>query len=132
MTASSHDRNEFKGKTGLLRLVNATRYSIAGLRTAFQEEQAFRQILYCALIGTPLAALIAQEWTHFALLFASLIIPLIVELLNSAIENTVDRISLEKHELSKKAKDLGSAAQIVAQFFVATIWLSYIYSILFQ
>lgn len=126
MVDNSQDRNEFKGKTGLMRLMNATRYSIDGLCTAFKEEQAFRQVLYCALIGIPLAAIIAKEWAHFAMLFASLIIPLIVELLNSAIENTVDRISLEEHALSKKAKDLGSAAQIVAQFFVVVIWLSYL------
>jgi len=126
MADSSQNRNEFKGKTGLMRLMNATRYSVDGLCTAFKEEQAFRQVLYCALIGIPLAAIIAKEWAHFALLFASLILPLIVELLNSAIENTVDRISLEEHALSKKAKDLGSAAQIVAQFFVVVIWLSYL------
>ena len=110
-------RNELKGKRGLVRLLNATRYSLAGYKAAWQDEEAFRQICLLAVIGLPLACWLGRDWTESVLL---------VELLNSAIENVVDRISLEWHPLAKKAKDMGSAAQFTAQLFLAAVWGGYL------
>ena len=114
-------RNELKGKRGLVRLLNATRYSLAGYKAAWQDEEAFRQICLLAVIGLPLAC-----WPESVLLAVPLVLCLLVELLNSAIENVVDRISLEWHPLAKKAKDMGSAAQFTAQIFLAAVWGSYV------
>lgn len=114
-------RNELKGKRGLVRLLNATRYSLAGYKAAWQDEEAFRQICLLAVIGLPLACWLGRDWTESVLLAVPL-----VELLNSAIENVVDRISLEWHPLAKKAKDMGSAAQFTAQLFLAAVWGGYL------
>ena len=99
-------RNELKGKRGLVRLLNATRYSLAGYKAAWQDEEAFRQICLLAVIGLPLACWLGRDWTESVLLAVPLVLCLLVELLNSAIENVVDRISLEWHPLAKKAKEL--------------------------
>lgn len=115
-------RNELKGKRGLVRLLNATRYSLAGYKAAWQDEEAFRQICLLAVIGLPLACWLGRDWTESVLLAVPLVLCLLVELLNSAIENVVDRISLEWHPLAKKAKDMGSAAQFTAQLFLAAVW----------
>lgn len=115
-------RNELKGKRGLVRLLNATRYSLAGYKAAWQDEEAFRQICLLAVIGLPLACRLGRDWTESVLLAVPLVLCLLVELLNSAIENVVDRISLEWHPLAKKAKDMGSAAQFTAQLFLAAVW----------
>lgn len=114
-------RNELKGKRGLVRLLNATRYSLAGYKAAWQDEEAFRQICLLAVIGLPLACRLGRDWAESVLLAVPL-----VELLNSAIENVVDRISLEWHPLAKKAKDMGSAAQFTAQLFLAAVWGGYL------
>ena len=111
-------RNELKGKRGLVRLLNATRYSLAGYKAAWQDEEAFRQICLLAVIGLPLACWLGRDWAESVLLAVPLVFCLLVELLNSAIENVVDRISLEWHPLAKKAKDMGSAAQFTGRLFV--------------
>ena len=100
----------FKGKTGLKRLINAFGYSIEGFKSAFKNEDAFRQELILAIILIPTGILIGENGFQKALLVSSILAVLIVELLNSGIEATVDRISLEKNSLAKRAKDIGSAA----------------------
>ena len=115
--------NPHKGKTGLQRLVNATRYSLAGLAAAFRHEAAFRQELLLAAVLVPLGLWLGGSGAEKALLAGSVLLVLIVELLNSAVEATVDRISIEEHALAKRAKDLGSAAVMIALANVALVWL---------
>ena len=112
-----NERNAMKGKRGLIRLCNVVRSSLDGWRAAWKDEEAFRQIAVVAAMGVPLAFWIGQSWGDIVLLILPLAICLVVELLNSVIENIVDRISLKKHPLAKKAKDMGSAAQFTAQIF---------------
>jgi diacylglycerol kinase (ATP) len=112
----------YKGKTGLRRLMNAFGYSINGLRAAFRMEDAFRQELMLAALLIPVALLLPVAATGRALLLASVMLVLIVELLNSAIEAAVDRISLDKSELAKVAKDIGSAAVMLSLACMATVW----------
>lgn len=112
----------FKGKTGLRRVLNAAGYSWAGLAAAFRHEDAFRQEAFLALLLLPLALYLGETGIERALLIGSLLLVLIVELLNSAVEAAVDRISLEHHELIKRAKDMGSAAVMLALVNVAAVW----------
>lgn len=112
----------FKGKTGLRRLINAAGYSAAGLRAAFRHEDAFRQEVVAALVLIPLALWLGTTGSERALMCFSVLAVLIVELLNSAVEATVDRISLENHQLAKRAKDIGSAAVMVALFNAGLVW----------
>lgn len=112
----------FKGRTGLKRILNAAGYSRDGLRAAFRGEAAFRQLALLNLVLVPLAFFLDVSRGERALLVAVCLLALIVELLNSAIEATVDRISLERHPLSKNAKDMGSAAQAVALGMIALVW----------
>ena len=111
-----------KGKTGLRRVWNAMFYSLAGFRAALQHEDAFRQELLLAIVLIPLALLLPVSAVGKALMVASVLLVLIVELLNSAIEATVDRISLENHQLAKRAKDIGSAAVFVSLANVVVVW----------
>ena len=111
-----------KGVTGLRRLVNAARYSLAGLKAALGEA-AFRQELVLALVLIPLGLHLGKSGVERALLVGSVLLVLVVELLNSAVEAAVDRISTEMHELSKRAKDLGSAAVLLSLVNLATVWL---------
>ena len=113
----------YKGKTGLRRLINAAGYSIAGLAAAARHEDAFRQELMLAAVLVPLGLWLGNTGVERALLVGSVLLVLIVELLNSAIEATVDRVSLEDHNLAKRAKDLGSAAVMLTLVNVAVIWL---------
>ncbi len=113
----------FKGKTGLQRVLNATRYSLEGLAAAARHEDAFRQELMLAAALVPLGLWLGNDGTERALLAGSVLIVLVVELLNSAIEATVDRVSLEDHLLAKRAKDLGSAAVMMSLATVAAVWL---------
>jgi len=113
----------YKGKTGLRRLINAFGYSINGLRAAYRLEDAFRQEVALALGMIPAALLLPVTANGRALLLASVILVLIVELLNSAIEAAVDRISLDNHELAKLAKDIGSAAVMLSLVCMATVWV---------
>ena len=91
-----------------------------------RDEQAFRQIVWGCLAGLPLACWLGQTWGDRVLLALVLVVALLVELLNSAIENVVDRISPELHPLSKKAKDMGSAAQFTAQICILVVWGTYL------
>ncbi len=113
----------FKGKTGLKRILNATSYSIAGFKAAFQNEAAFRQIILINVVLIPISLCLEVSRVEHALLIMVCLLAIIVELINSAIEAVVDRISLERHELSKNAKDMGSAAQFVALAMIFFTWL---------
>lgn len=116
------DESPFKGQTGLRRVWNALHYSLAGLRAAFVAEDAFRQEVLLAALLIPLALVLAADGLGRALMIGSVLLVLIVELLNSAIEATVDRISLEQHPLAKRAKDIGSAAVLLALLNVLAVW----------
>ncbi|MCU7935996.1 MAG: diacylglycerol kinase [Candidatus Thiodiazotropha sp. (ex Dulcina madagascariensis)] len=111
-----------KNNLGLRRLVNALGWSIKGFRSTFKHEQAFRQELLLLLVLAPLGLWLGDNGVERALLLAPLLIVLIVELVNSAIESIVDRIGAEKHELSGRAKDQGSAAVLVSLILVAMCW----------
>ena len=117
----------FKGKTGIKRLINAIGYSFSGFKAAFQNEDAFRQEVFLTIVLVPLAFYIANNSLEIVLLlFSSLLVP-IIELLNSAIEATVDRISLEQHKLAKRAKDIGSAAVFLSLVNLFAVWLIIIF-----
>jgi diacylglycerol kinase (ATP) len=108
---------------GFRRLVNATRYSWAGLRTAFRNEAAFRQELALAALMIPLALVLTGDGVERALLIACVMLVLVVELLNSAIEAAIDRFGGAQHPLSASAKDLGSAAVSVSLVLTAVVWV---------
>ena len=112
-----------KGKTGLNRIINATRYSLCGLKVAFTNEAAFRQIILINVILIPLSFTLNVSTSEQALMVTVCLLAIIVELFNSAIEAVVDRISLEHHELSRNAKDMGSAAQFSALAIIFSTWL---------
>ena len=112
-----------KGKTGLRRLINATRYSLDGFAAAIRHEDAFRQELVLFVLSAPLGLWLGANGVERALLVGSLFLVLIVELLNSAIEAAVDRISLDHHPLAKRAKDIGSAAVMLSLAAAAATWL---------
>ena len=114
--------NPHKGRTGLDRVIHAAGYSWAGLKAAYTGESAFRQETWLCIIAAPLSFWLAKTWEQAALLLGSLLLVLIVELLNSAIEAVVDRVSFERHELSKRAKDIASAAVLMALVLAAGIW----------
>jgi diacylglycerol kinase (ATP) len=114
--------NPHKGRTGLNRIKYALSHSKDGLMAAFLAESAFRQEVLLALVLVPLAMWVAQNWLELALLIGSVLLVLIVELLNSGIEAAIDRISFEHHELSKRAKDMGSAAVLIALVLCALVW----------
>jgi len=113
----------FKGKTGLQRLINAARYSLEGLAAAARHEDAFRQELMLAAALVPLGLWLGNGGVERALLAGSMLMVLVVELLNSAIEAAVDRVSLENHDLAKRAKDYGSAAVMLSLAMTAGVWL---------
>ena len=119
---SAGGESPFKGRTGLRRVLNALHYSIAGLRAAYRHEDAFRQEALLALLLIPTALLVPVGGLARAMMIASVLLVLLVELLNSAIEAAVDRISLENHRLAKRAKDIGSAAVLIALINVLVIW----------
>lgn len=112
----------FKGKTGLRRVINAFFYSMDGLTAAYRNEDAFRQEFWLAMVLIPLALWLDVGALGKAMMIASILLVLIVELLNSAIEATVDRISLDRHALAKRAKDIGSAAVLLSLVNVAIVW----------
>jgi diacylglycerol kinase (ATP) len=117
------DESPHKGKTGLKRVWNAFLYSLAGLAAAFRHEDAFRQEVFLAAILVPAAFFLPASGIGKALMVASVLLVLIVELLNSAVEAAVDRISLENHRLAKRAKDIGSAAVFISLVNVSVVWL---------
>lgn len=118
-----NEYSSLKGKTGLKRIVDATGYSLAGFKAAFKHEAAFRQIVLINACLIPITFLLNISRLEQAVLIAVCLLAVIVELFNSAIEAVVDRISLDKHPLSKNAKDMGSAAQFVAQCIIIITWL---------
>ena len=113
-----------KGSTGLKRVWNALGYSLAGLAAAFRHEAAFRQELLLAALLIPLALFLPASTLGKAVMIGSVMLVLIVELLNSAIEAIVDRVSLEHHLLAKRAKDMGSAAVLLSLLNLIVIWLA--------
>lgn len=112
----------YKGKTGLRRLLNAFGYSMAGIKAAYKNEDAFRQEVLMAIVMIPLAFYLGETGLEKAIMIASVLLVIIVELLNSSIEATVDRISLENHNLAKRAKDIGSAAVLISLVNLAVVW----------
>ena len=112
-----------KGKTGLRRVWNALLYSFDGLTAAFRHEDAFRQEVFLAAIMIPAVFFLPASGAGKALMIGAVLLVLIVELLNSAVEAAVDRISLENHQLAKRAKDIGSAAVFIALVNVPVVWL---------
>lgn len=116
------EESPFKGRTGLTRLSNALAYSLHGFTSAFKHEEAFRQEVLLALVLIPLAFFFEVSGLARAVMIACVLLVLIIELLNSAIEAAVDRISLENHRLSKRAKDIGSAAVLLSLVNVAVVW----------
>ncbi len=121
MSAFNQTPNHF------VRLYKATGYSLAGLRSTFKYEQAFRLEIYLSFILIPLAIWLAATPIELALMIGSWVIVMIVELLNSAVEAVVDRVGMEMHELSGRAKDIGSAAVMLSVFLSLFIWLTIIF-----
>jgi len=113
----------FKGKTGIQRIVQATFNSFAGLADAWRHESAFRQEVLMAAVLVPLALYLPLLRVEKALLVASVLLVLVVELLNSSVEAAIDRISFDHHNLSRRAKDIGSAAVFVALALMGATWL---------
>ena len=113
---------EFKGKKGLRRLWNALGYSRDGIIAAWKNEAAFREEILLAAFAIPLAIYMGRNGIERALLIGSIMFILIVEILNSAVEAVVDKASPEKHELAKRAKDMGSAAVLLSLLNAAVIW----------
>ena len=116
-------KSPYKGKTGLTRVWNALLYSLDGLSAAFRHEDAFRQEVLLALVLIPLALYAPAPGMGKALMVASVVLVLVVELVNSSIEAVTDRISLEDHVLAKRAKDMGSAAVMLSLINVPVVWL---------
>ena len=121
---------------GLTRLWHATRYSLQGLHATYRHEAAFRQELALAALLIPLALALALwsplTWTQCALLVASVLLLLLVELLNSAVESLTDRISGEHHALSKRAKDMGSAAVLITLVNCGVVWALVLIDVFFR
>jgi diacylglycerol kinase (ATP) len=112
-----------KRKTGLKRIWYALLYSLDGFAAAFRHENAFRQEVLLALVLVPIALAVPAPGTGKAMMVASVLLVLMVELVNSAIESVTDRISLEDHVLAKRAKDMGSAAVMLSLINVPVVWL---------
>ena len=110
------------GVTGIKRIINASGYSWLGLKAAYKHESAFRQEIWLAVLLVPLGYFLGEDWTDKAALICSVLLVLVVELLNSAIEAVVDRIGDEPHKLSGRAKDMGSAAVLIMLIITAIIW----------
>ncbi|WP_180009248.1 diacylglycerol kinase [Acinetobacter sp. YH12238] len=115
-------RSPYKGTSGLQRILNATSYSLAGFKAAFQNEAAFRQNILINLLLIPLSFFMPVSRVEQVLMIVVCLLTIIVELINSAIEAVVDRVSMEQHPLSKNAKDMGSAAQFVALAIITLTW----------
>ncbi len=114
--------DQYKGKQGLTRLLNALGYSRDGLAAAWKNEAAFREEVLLAAVAIPLALFLAQTGVDRALLIGSIVFILVVEILNSAVEAVVDKASPEHHELAKRAKDMGSAAVLLSLLNAAVVW----------
>jgi diacylglycerol kinase (ATP) len=113
--------NPQKGRTGFNRVWHATGYSLAGLRAGWHET-AFRLEACLSFVMLPLAFWVGRSWVEVALLAGSVLLVMMVELLNTAVESAIDRIGLERHDLSKRAKDMGSAAVFLSLLLAGGIW----------
>ena len=111
------------GATGITRIINAYGYSMKGLKAALKYESAFRQEVVLFFVLLPAALWLGNDWLHYILLIGSLLLVLIVELLNSAVEAVVDRIGDEHHSLAGRAKDMGSAAVFISLANVIFVWV---------
>lgn len=120
-------RNAQKGQRGLKRICNAFFYSLDGIKAAWSDEEAFRQIAILAIVCIIVGLWIGETWVEKILLILPCVLCVIIELVNSAIENIVDFVSLKFHPLAKKAKDMGSALQLIACLFWLVVWISYIF-----
>ncbi len=118
------DHTEFLKNTGWRRIQNASAFSMNGLKACLRTEEAFQQELVLAILAVPLGLFLGDTGAEKALLAGSVILVLIVELVNTAIERAIDRISFDRHELSKEAKDMGSAAVMLALILAGVVWLS--------
>ena len=118
-------------KKGLVRLVYACSYSISGLRSCLQNEAAFRQEVLLFILLLPVLLILPTDGISKALLLLVNTLVLIVELLNSAVEAVVDKVSPEFHELAKRAKDMGSAAVLLSLMIAVVVWATVVYQILF-
>lgn len=112
-----------KGQKGLVRILRATGYSMTGLKVAFRKEAAFRQLVLLNLVLQPVALTLDVTRAERAILMLVPLMSLAIELLNTAIENTVDRVSMDLHPLARDAKDMGSAAQFVGLVMIVVAWL---------
>jgi diacylglycerol kinase (ATP) len=119
-------RSPFKSRGGLERIQAALRYSLNGFRQAWHQEAAFRQEVAVAAVLLPIALLLPVSPLERIVLIGSMALVLIVELLNSAIEAAIDRVSFDQHELSKRGKDLGSAAVMLSLMIAGLCWLTVI------
>jgi diacylglycerol kinase (ATP) len=124
--AQSTPANPQKARKGLSRVWHATGYSMAGLRAGWGET-AFRQEALLAFVMLPTAFWLGQTWLETAVLCASVVLVMIVELLNTAVEAAIDRIGPEWHDLSKRSKDMGSAAVLLSLLLCAGVWLAALY-----
>jgi diacylglycerol kinase (ATP) len=120
--------NPHKGRQGLDRIIFALRNSIAGLDVALREESAFRQESVLMIVLLPASVWLANNWIEWALLAGSGLLVLIVELLNTAVESAIDRVSFDFHALSRRAKDVGSAAVLLALLLCGGIWIAALWS----
>ena len=115
------------GATGLTRILNAAAYSWLGFKAAYKYEAAFRQELWLCMVLTPVALYFGPSYADKAILMASLVFILLIEILNSALEAVVDRFGDEMHPLSGRAKDMGSAAVFLAFVIAGLVWFSVFY-----
>lgn len=118
-----------KTRVGLGRLIDASRYSLQGLRATWTHEAAFRQEVALSFVMLPAAWWLGDHWVERALLAGTVVLVLIVELLNSALEAAVDRVSLDLHPLAGRAKDMGSAAVLLSLLLCAAVWASALWSL---
>jgi diacylglycerol kinase (ATP) len=121
-TVNEMAESPFKGKKGLIRIVHALFNSLAGLQDAWRNESAFRQEVILAVILVPVACFVNVSNAERAILIGSVLLVMIVELLNTGVEAAIDRISFDHHSLSKRAKDIGSAAVFVSLVLCAIVW----------
>lgn len=108
--------------TGLRRLINASRYSAQGLRSAFRHEAAFRQESWLLVVGLPCAFWVGADLWQTAILITSLMLIMVAEMINSALESLVDRVGTDFHELSGRTKDMGSAAVLLTILIAVVLW----------
>jgi diacylglycerol kinase (ATP) len=128
MTLPPSPANPQKTRKGLSRIFHAAGYSLQGLIAGWSET-AFRQEVVASLVMLPLAFLIGQDWVEVALLAGTVLLVMIVELLNTGIESCIDRIGPEWHDLSKRAKDMGSAAVLLSLLLCIGVWLAAFWSL---